>query len=115
MRNDRERFADILEAAQKIQSRVDRGRERFDADEDMQIALTHLLQVIGEAAARVSSNTTARYPTVPWRQIVGMRNRVVHDYFEVDLEIRWVAVTIDVPRLARDIERIVGETRPSDE
>ncbi len=44
-----------------------------------------------------------------------MRNRVVHDYFEVDLEILWVAVTIDVPRLARGIERIVGEMNPSDE
>ncbi|MGH3781772.1 MAG: HepT-like ribonuclease domain-containing protein [Pseudonocardiaceae bacterium] len=69
MRNDRERLADILEAAEKIQSRADRGRDRFDA------------------AARVSSDTTARYPAVPWRQVVGMRNRVVHDYFEVDLEI----------------------------
>jgi len=53
VRNDRERLADILEAAEKIQSRVDRGREWFDADEDMQIVLTHLVQVIGEAAARV--------------------------------------------------------------
>lgn len=59
MRNDRERLADILEAAEKIQSRVDRRRERFDADEDRQIVLTHLVQVIGEAAARVSSDTTA--------------------------------------------------------
>ncbi len=48
MRKDRERLADILEAAQKIQSRVDRGRERFDADEDMQIVLTHLVLVIGK-------------------------------------------------------------------
>ncbi|MGH3546880.1 MAG: HepT-like ribonuclease domain-containing protein [Pseudonocardiaceae bacterium] len=43
--------------------------------------------MIGEAAARVSSDTTTWYPAVPWRQVVGMRNRVVHDYFEVDLEI----------------------------
>lgn len=74
-----------------------------------------LIEVIGEAAARVSSDTTARYPTIPWRQVVGMRNRVVHDYFEVDLEILWVAVTIYVPRLARDIEGIVREMNPSDE
>lgn len=109
MRSDRERLTDILEAAHKIRSRVDRGRERFDADEDVQIVLTHLVQVIGEAVARISPDTTSRHPGVPWREIVGMRNRVVHDYFDVDVDILWVAATVDVPRLARDIESILGE------
>lgn len=102
---------DILEAALKIEERVVRGRDRFAAEEDLQIVLTHLVQVIGEAASRLSAEVAARHPDVPWRQIVGMRNRVVHDYFEVDLDILWTAVTDDVPRLARRVRRILDEDR----
>ena len=109
MRNDRERLVDILEAADKIRTRVARGRERFDADEDLQIVLTHLVQVIGEATSRISSELIDRYPLLPWRQVVGMRNRVVHDYFEIDLDILWVAVTADVPHLADQITTVLAE------
>lgn len=107
MRDDRERLADIVEAAEKIELRVRRGRARFDADEDLQIVLTHLIQVIGEAASRITENVVAANPQVPWRQIVGMRNRVVHDYFDIDLDVLWAAVTSDVPRLAVQASTIV--------
>lgn len=112
MRDDRERLADILEAAAKIAARVRKGRVQFDADEDLQIVLTHLVQMLGEAASRVSRELMDRHTAVPWRQIVGMRNRVVHDYFEVDLDILWVAASVDVPRLARQIEEIVDQLGP---
>ncbi len=90
----------MVEATEKIAVRVARGRERFDADEDLQIVLTHLVQVLGEAAARVSEQTTLANPEVPWRALAGMRNRVVHEYFEIDLEILWSAVSREVPALA---------------
>jgi uncharacterized protein with HEPN domain len=93
---------------------VARGRERFDADEDLQIVLTHLVQVIGEATSRISSELTDRYPLLPWRQVVGMRNRVVHDYFEIDLDILWVAVTTDVPQLADQIRSILTDLSTED-
>jgi uncharacterized protein with HEPN domain len=109
VRNDRERLADILEAAHKISTRVARGRARFDTDEDLQIVLTHLVQVIGEAASRITPELTAHHPHVPWRQIIGMRNRVVHDYFEIDLDILWTAVTHDVPYLAHQIDAILTD------
>lgn len=109
MRNDRERLADILETAHKIETRVARGRARFDTDEDLQIVLTHLVQIIGEAAGRLSADLVAAHPEVPWRHIVGMRNRVVHDYFEIDLEILWAAVTHDVPVLAGRIAAFVDD------
>ncbi|WP_052914883.1 MULTISPECIES: hypothetical protein [Protofrankia] len=60
MRRDEERLADILDAAEKIAVRVRRGRERYDTDEDVQIVLTHLVQVIGEASSRLSSELTSR-------------------------------------------------------
>lgn len=109
MRDDRERLRDILEVAEKISVRVAHGRARFDTDEDLQIVFTHLVQVIGEAASRISSDLTERYPSVPWRQVVGMRNRVVHDYFEVDLDILWVAVTVDVPSLAKQVTSVLAD------
>ena len=62
--------------------------------------LVHLIQVIGEAAAGLSDGFIAQHPEVPWRQIIATRNRVVHGYFEVDLDILWDVAIIDVPQLA---------------
>ncbi|SBW27102.1 hypothetical protein FDG2_5159 [Candidatus Protofrankia californiensis] len=98
-----------MDAAERIAARVRRGRERYDTDDDVQIVLTHLVQVIGEASSRLSSELTGRYRQVPWRQIVGIRHRVVHDYFAVDLEVLWVAASIDVPRLAEQVQGILDE------
>ena len=76
MRRDDERLADIIEAAEKIAVRTAKGRAAFDADEDTQIVLVHLIQVIGEAAAGLSDGFIAQHPEVPWRQIIATRNRV---------------------------------------
>jgi uncharacterized protein with HEPN domain len=103
VRRDDERLADILEAAEKIAVRAAKGRAAFDADEDTQIVLVHLIQVIGEAAAGLSDEFIARHPEVPWRQIIATRNRVVHGYFEVDLDILWDVAVIDVPQLASQV------------
>ncbi|MCM3847921.1 DUF86 domain-containing protein [Pseudonocardia sp. DR1-2] len=106
VRRDRERIADMLEAAEKIRVRVARGRARFDADEDVQIVLTHLIQVLGEAAARVSPELAAAHPHLPWRALAGMRNRVVHEYLEIDLEILWAAASQEVPALAVQLRAV---------
>lgn len=103
---DAERLSDIVEAADKIAVRVARSRPNFDADEDLQIVLVHLIQVIGEAASGLSDELTSDHPQVPWRQIVATRNRVVHDYFEVDLDILWDVAAVDVPRLADNVRAI---------
>jgi hypothetical protein len=70
VRRDAERLTDIIEAADKIATRVGRGREAFDKDEDVQIAIVHLIQVIGEAASGLSDDLVDAHPEVPWRQIV---------------------------------------------
>ena len=108
MRSDAERLADILDAAAKIAPKVADGRAGFDKDEYVQLALVHLVQIIGEAAARLSNDVIAAQPEIPWRQVVGMRNRVVHGYFDVDPETLWVAVSVDVPRLAEQIRRLAS-------
>ncbi len=99
MRRDDERLAGILEAAEKIAVRAAKCRAAFDADEDTQIVLVHLIQAIGEAAAGLSDGFIAQHPGVPWRQIIATRNRVVHGYFEIDLDILWDVAIIDVPQL----------------
>lgn len=71
--------------------RLAKGKTRsdFDNDETLILALTHLLQMIGEAARRVSPEFRQRNPDVPWAAIVGMRHRVVHDYLNIDQDIVW--------------------------
>lgn len=115
MRRDCERLADIIEAADKIAARVGRGREAFDKDEDVQIAVVHLIQIIGEAASGLSDDLMASHPEVPWRQIAAIRNRVVHGYFEVDLDILWDVALGDVPGLADQAQAIRARLTSEDD
>lgn len=108
MRRDDERLTDILDASEKIAVRAARGREQFDEDEDLQFALVHLVRLVGEAASKLSDELTAAHPEVPWRQVVGMRNRMVHGYFEIDLNFLWDAATQDIPDLAEQVRGIAA-------
>ena len=62
----------------------------------MQMAVAHMVQIIGEAAARTGDSVRARYPNVPWQDIVGMRKRLVHDYRNISMDVVWVTATEDV-------------------
>ena len=100
----------ILEIAQKIQDRLkDKNREDFNADEDFRIVLTHLVQIIGEAASHISPEFREKYPGIPWKAIIGMRHRVVHDYFNVDEDILWRTVTYELKPLVKELEKIPRE------
>jgi uncharacterized protein with HEPN domain len=99
-------LAHVLHTARRIGAKV-AGLDfaRFAADENLHLACVHLVQVIGEAASRVSAEARAAHPTVPWRQLIGMRNRLVHDYLAVDLEIVWRVVSRDLHVLISALER----------
>ena len=88
-----------------------RGRSRPDLDTDRQLnlALVRLVQVIGEAAARVPEDFRLHHPQVPWRQTVGMRNRLVHGYDVIDFDILWAVIQQDLPPLIEALEQIVNE------
>jgi len=88
-----------------------RGKTRADLDADRQLnlALVRLVEVIGEAAARIPDDFRARYPQVPWRQIVGMRHRMIHDYDVIDFDILWAVLRQDLPPLIEHLEAIVRE------
>jgi len=80
----------------------------FDNNELLRLSLTHLLQVIGEAARRVSPDFRATYPQIDWKAIVGMRSKVVHDYLNVDEDIVWDTVTNELPTLIAELEKILN-------
>jgi uncharacterized protein with HEPN domain len=72
-------------------------------------ALLRWIETIGEAANHVDPDVQAAHPEVPWRDVVGLRNRVVHSYFEVDLDILWNVATVEVPKLVPQVEAILSE------
>ena len=89
-------------------------RRDYDQDEVLRLALVHLVQVIGEAARRVSPEFSAAHPQIPWKAIIGMRHKVVHDYLGVDEEVVWDTVIHELPQLVRLLEEIatLGEFKP---
>ena len=83
-------------------------RAQLDPDRQLNLALTRLLEIIGEAAARTPQEERSRYPTIPWVQIVGLRNRLIHGYDSVDFDILWQIVTRDLPPLIAIVEEILS-------
>ena len=81
----------------------------FLEDETRQRAFVRSLEIIGEATKRVPEDFRTKYPEVPWKQMAGMRDRLIHDYFGVDYDIVWDVLTNHIPPLERQIERIVAE------
>ncbi len=109
-RDDTIRMRHMLESAEEAVALI-RGKRRADLDTDrlLELALTHLLEIIGEAAARISEETQSRYPQIPWRQIIGLRNRLIHGYDVVDLDILWDIADQDLPSLIAELKAILGE------
>jgi uncharacterized protein with HEPN domain len=115
MRRDLERLADILEAIQHIERYACRGRSAFETDELLQTWMVHHLQVVGEAAAQLSSEFRERHPEVPWREVTAMRNLLVHAYFRVHLDEVWIAVERDIPQLKAQVQALLGTSEEPDQ
>jgi uncharacterized protein with HEPN domain len=97
----------MLEAARKIQTFSNgRTKQDLEAEELLALGLVRLLEIIGEAAVRVTDNTRKDNVAVPWGQVIGMRNRLIHGYDVIDLDILWRTITDDVPALVRALEKI---------
>jgi uncharacterized protein with HEPN domain len=85
-----------------------RRRADLDTDRMLQLSLVRLVEIVGEAATRVSAGTQQRHPQVPWPQIAGMRNRLIHGYDFVDYDILWQTVREDLPALVAALEPLVS-------
>ncbi len=94
------RLAHLREAATKA-LRYSQGtsRKALEADEVLRLALTKLVEIVGEAAKQVSEPTRLAHPSVPWSAAARMRDRLVHHYFDIDLDVLWATITTDLPAL----------------
>ena len=109
MRNDRERLLDIFEAIEKIEQHKAQQKSDFDTNEMLQVWIVHYLQIIGEAASGISRQLREKHPEIPWGKVIGTRHVLVHGYFEIDLDIVWTAVDVDLPALKVQIQKLLQE------
>ena len=107
--DDDPRLRDMLDQARAAVAAA-HGRCRADLDHDpvLAAALERFVEVIGEAASRVTTERQQRLPGVPWRQIIGMRNRLIHGYAAVDRDVLWDVVQADLPLLIAELERALA-------
>ena len=97
----------MLDMARKAVSKTQSiSRETYDSDENLRLALIHLIQTIGEAARQVSREFCNNHPDIRWADIIGMRHKVVHDYLGVDDDIVWRVATEDLPKLVASLEAL---------
>ena len=103
------RIRHMVEAAEHA-VRFVAGRQRADlvTDRMLQFALVRAIEIIGESATKVSDETRAAHLDIPWKAMTGMRNRLVHAYFDVNVEILWVAATVEVPELLARLKVLSG-------
>jgi len=101
-----------IERLSELIARTD--RKTFDADWVTQNAVIRELEVLGEAAGRVSADFVAAHPEVPWREITGIRHKLIHDYFGVDLNIVWSTATENVPGVEGSLRAAVADLSVSE-
>ena len=108
MSQDRSRLEDIRQAARRAQTFVaDTDANAFRQNEKLQSAVIFQLLIIGEATKHLSKKLQSSHDEVPWSKMARMRDRLIHGYFDVDVEIVWTTVTRDIPLLLDDLERIL--------
>ncbi|MFO0804255.1 MAG: DUF86 domain-containing protein [Gemmataceae bacterium] len=106
MRNDRDYLEDIRVAASRILEFTSEGRSAFEADVRTQDAVIRNIQVIGEAVKHHSPDLRAANPQVPWRNVAGTRNLVVHHYFLIDFNLIWDIIEVHLPALLAEVSAI---------
>lgn len=104
------RLRHILDAAREAVSFAEgHHRKDLDTDRKLNLSLVRLLEVIGEAARGITSEFRREHPELPWKSMVGMRDRLIHGYFDVNLDVLWETVKNDLPPLIDKLEQILTE------
>ena len=108
-KNDLVRLRHILDAAREATA-FTKGRQRGDLDSDrmLGLSLARLLEIIGEAAKSLSQEFCTAYPTIPWKKMSGLRDRLIHAYFDINLDVVWRTVMEDLPPLITELEKILS-------
>ena len=84
-------------------------RKDLDTDEKLRLALTHLVELVGESASQVTAEVQAKHPEIPWPKVISMRHRLIHGYDFVDYDILWDTITRSLPGLIETLNRILGK------
>ncbi|SEE46691.1 Uncharacterized conserved protein, contains HEPN domain [Rhizobiales bacterium GAS188] len=102
--DDHVRLRHMADALRSV-IRFTEGRHRDDLDKDemLAFALVHAIQIVGEAASKISVETRDEHPQIPWAAVIGMRHRLIHAYFDINLDILWVTATEAAPALLAQI------------
>ena len=108
MKDDEAYLLHVRDAIDAIVGYTTGGRSEFNRDRKTQDAVVRNLEIIGEAVKRLSADLTAQHPDIPWRRIAGMRDKLIHDYFGVDLDLVWEVVRQELPTLRRRVESILA-------
>ena len=105
---DRVRLRHMLDASLEIQQYVQPAmRGDLDRDPKLVHSLVHLLEIIGEAANQVSGELREKATDIPWIIIIGMRNRLIHAYFDINLSVVWSTSTDDIPLLITELKKLI--------
>lgn len=107
MKKDNNVFKEhIIEAIEKIEGyMLGKTREEFNKDTMLQNACLYLITIIGEASKNISKEEKEKYPYIPWKDIAGMRDKLIHQYFGTDLERVWNVIKQDLPKLKRELQK----------
>jgi uncharacterized protein with HEPN domain len=106
---DRVRVLHMRDACQAVARFVqNKARGDLNQDEMLRFALVRAVEIVGEAAAKVSEETRQLAPKIPWREAVGIRNRLIHAYFDVDLDVLWRTAVEDMPQLLESLDALLG-------
>lgn len=111
MKRDRAYLQDILQAINDIKEFMEGiAEDDFYKNKEKQYAVLRALEIIGEATKNLSKGLRARYRKIPWRDIAGMRDKLIHQYFGVKLELVWKTITHNLPKLKRQIAEILRKS-----
>ena len=111
-RSDRDRLADIADAAVEIGQIVERDQTAYDADVTLRRALERCLEIIGEAAKSLDSTSRDAMPSIPWSDIIRLRDRLSHHYHRIDASQLWTVATSDIPNLLAAVAARLDEPNP---
>lgn len=106
-----ESLADIKESCIRIKAYIaSLSYERFLRDTKTQDAVVRNLEIIGEAVKNIPSSARLKHPQIPWKKIAGLRDRLIHHYFGINLDIVWAIATKELPSLAKQIDKILKKS-----
>ena len=112
LKDDQVRLRHMLDASREARAfTASKARKNLDTDRMLTLALVKCIEIVGEAANRVSEDFRQQHTQIPWADIIGMRHRLIHGYYDINLDILWRTITTNLPALITTLEQLVTTDR----